>query len=705
MDKKKQIQLFQEAIAFHQSGDLDEAERRYQVLLKSLPTDTTLLNMLGLVAIQKGRFEAGIRILDKSLAINPSQPDTLNNLGNAYKALNKLELAICYFEQAIAIDPCHADSHYNRGVVLHCLTRWDEALASYDHSITIDPDNADVHYNKGVTLQAISRQEEALASYDRAIVIDTDYECAYFNRGLIFRDLKQLNQALANYDQALAINPVNGDTYFNRGIVLMELNRLDEALICYQQAISLNPADADACANVSNILTNLNRYDEALLYCDRAIGIDPLHSGAHYNRGIILARLNRYEEACMSYRQALAFMPDFVDAHINLGVTLQELQLPEDALACYDHAIAINTDSESAYFNRAVALQQLNRVDESLDNYQQALARNPTHIDANWGKATLKLLMGDYLEGWQLYEWRWQKNPAIRKARQYPQPLWLGEQSLQGKSLYVYPEQGLGDFIQFSRYVVLAEQLGAIVILEVPSALLSLITTLTQRAVLIEMGQAVPEFDYHCPIMSLPLAFKTTLATIPDRVPYLTVHRSQTVEWLRRLGESAQLKVGLVWSGSKAHKSDHYRSFNAKTLLPLLQLPVEFHCLQKEIREEDAAFIANIPNLKTHYMDINDFADTAALIEIMDVILTVDTSVAHLAGALAKQVWILLPYAPDYRWMLGRNDTPWYSTATLFRQPAIGDWDSVVIEVQSHLYTVFPELSQSERPYFVKLIT
>lgn len=701
MDNQKQIHLFQEAIAFHQSGALDEAERRYKVLLTSLPADTTLFNMLGLIAIQQGRFEEGIRFLLKSLAINPCQADVLNNIGNAYKALNHLDLALVYFEQAIAINPCHADSHYNRGVVLHCLTRWDEAITCYDRAIAIDPDNADAHYNKGVTLQAISRMEEALASYDRAIGIDSGYEPAYINRGLLLHDLNQFAVALANYEQAIAINPVNGDTYFNRGNVLRELNRLDEALASYRQAFTLNPNDAEAHSNAGNLLIDLNRYEEALLSCDRAIASNPAHSGALYNRGIILARLKRHEEACMSYRDALAVMPDFVDAHINLGVTLQKMQLLEEALACYEHALAIDADSESAYFNRAVVLQQFNRVDDALDSYQQALARNPEHIDANWGKAMLKLLMGDYLEGWQLYEWRWRKNPSIRKARNYQQPLWLGEQSLQGKSLYIYREQGLGDFIQFSRYIVLAEQLGATVVLETPGSLLSMMATLTQRAVLIEMGQPVPVFDYHCPIMSLPLAFKTTLATIPDRVPYLTVDRSKTVEWRRRLGESAQLKVGLVWSGSKEHSSDHHRSFNAKTLLPLLQIPfVEFHCLQTEIREDDAAFIADIANLKIHHSNIDDFGDTAALIEIMDVVISVDTSVAHLAGALAKKAWILLPYAPDYRWMLDRNDTPWYPTARLFRQPAIGDWDSVIFEVQNHLCAAFPELSQREHTEF-----
>ena len=312
------------------------------------------------------------------------------------------------------------------------------------------------------------------------------------------------------------------------------------------------------------------------------------------------------------------------------------------------------------------------------------LKLKPDYANAYWNKSLLKILNGDYLEGWQLYEWRW-KTELLIHLRGYKQPLWLDTQSLLNKTLLIYPEQGLGDYIQCIRYAVLVEQLGATVILEVPSELMSLVSTLKGQFTLVESGKPLPEFDYHCPVMSLPLAFKTTVDTIPADLPYLYTNEDKKQHWQEKLGNKTVTRIGLVWSGSTTHNNDHNRSLLLQQLSSLLELPVEFHSLQKEVRTVDIKTLTEFPSIHQHQDDLQDFSDTAALVDAMDIIISVDTSVAHLAGAMGKKVFVLLPYAPDYRWMLDRPDSPWYPSATLFRQPALDDWESVIVEIKQLL--------------------
>jgi hypothetical protein len=297
--------------------------------------------------------------------------------------------------------------------------------------------------------------------------------------------------------------------------------------------------------------------------------------------------------------------------------------------------------------------------------------------------------MGDYKEGWRLYEWRRQTKETKNNYKVYDQPIWLGKESLQNQILLVESEQGFGDIIQFCRYIPMLEKLGAKVILEIPKTLTSLIKTLHGNFLVIEKGQTLPSFDYHIPILSLPLAFQTMINNIPASIPYLYSDKTKTDYWNKRLNKKTKLRVGLVWSGSIIHKNDKNRSLLLKDLEPILQLPFEFHSLQKEIRENDLSTLNKFNKIYQHQDELNDFSDTAGLIEEMDLIISVDTSVAHLAGALGKDVWILLPYHPDYRWMLDRYDSPWYPTCTLFRQSKIDDWSDPILEIIFRLQNMF----------------
>jgi hypothetical protein len=338
-----------------------------------------------------------------------------------------------------------------------------------------------------------------------------------------------------------------------------------------------------------------------------------------------------------------------------------------------------------AYFNRGNVLERLKRYDEALASLNQAIALDPGYVAAYWNKSLLKLLLGDYEEGWKLYEWRWKRDGAGSSARNFPQPLWLGQASLAGKTALLHADMALGDSIQFCRYAPLVEALGATVLLEVDRPLVALFSTLKDSIRVIARGDPLPVFDYHCPLMSLPLALKTTVSTIPANIPYLRADPVKREKWRNLLGVNTRPRIGLVWSGAQRKEDVHNRSVAPDMLLPLLGMDMEFHCLQKELRPSDRELLAKNPVVKTHENDLHDFSDTAALVEEMNLVISVDTSVAHLAGALGKPVWILLPFVSSYLWMAERKDSPWYLTARLFRQPRTDDWTSVIAKVVAEL--------------------
>jgi len=466
---------------------------------------------------------------------------------------------------------------------------------------------------------------------------------------------------------------------------LHELKRYREALHSFDKAIALQPDCAEVYNSRCLTLHALKLYEQALTSCQQALALKPDYAECLSNLGLIYNDLNRFPEALACHEKALALQPDCGAAFNNRGLVLLNLDRHADALASYRQAIALNPEDSHAYSNRGTVFRELQRFDEALADYEQAIALNPDNPSIYWNKALLKILTGDYAEGWRLYEWRW-RDQQQEQVRHYPQPYWLGAESVAGKTVLIYPEQGLGDFIQFCRYALLLEAMGARVVIETPPELVSLLSAAWQdRFMVIPKDQPLPAFDLHCAIMSLPFAFKTVLNSVPAAVPYLYADTRLQENWRTRLGAKTAFRVGLVWSGSTIHKNDRNRSISLKLLEPILNLPLEFHALQKDIRQEDTEFIRQLPLVRDHRSELHSFSDTAALIAEMDLVISVDTSVAHLAGAMAKPVWILLPYAPDYRWMVGRNDSPWYPTARLFRQTGCGDWTEVVAEVARNL--------------------
>jgi Tfp pilus assembly protein PilF len=470
-----------------------------------------------------------------------------------------------------------------------------------------------------------------------------------FDLGLKFNALNQHQKALDSFDLAIQLRPDFFEAHGNRGAMLAVLGRHDDAIESYRKAITIRPDFADAHCNLGSALTHLQRYEEALTSLDRAIALRPEYGDALYNRGNALKPLQRYEEALASYDRVIALQPNHADAHNNRGQVLRELERYEEALASYDRALALR----------------------------------PGHVMAHCNAAALRLLTGDFERGWAHYEWRWLKKSVIPTQRNFSQPAWNGGDPIAGKTILIHSEQGLGDTVQFCRYVPLVAARGARVIFEVQKPLQSVMASFGGVQV-VPKGGSLPAFDLHCPLVSLPHTFGTRLETIPSTTRYLSAPTEHMTRWQSRLEGKPRPRIGLVWSGNPGHERDRERSIGLRGFVPLLHgvgADVTFVSLQKDVRTEDAALLKERADILDYGNAIVDFSDTAALISQLDLVISVDTSVAHLAGALGKPVWILLTYFPDWRWLLSRDDSPWYPSARLFRQDHSRTWDGVIARV------------------------
>jgi tetratricopeptide (TPR) repeat protein len=464
------------------------------------------------------------------------------------------------------------------------------------------------------------------------------------------------------------------------GMALHEAGRLADAEKIYRQVLAAQPNHIESRHLLGIIFHQRGHYEQAVKQFDLVLRRNPNHSFALNSRGNTLQELGRYEEAVASYDRALRLRPDYAEALSNRGHALKELGRYEEALASCDRALTLQPDYAEALSNRGNALKELARYEEALASYGRALRLRPDYAEAHYNEALCRLLIGDFDRGWKKQEWRWE---TTNVKRSFAQPLWTGREDILGKAIFLHAEQGMGDTIQFCRYVPLVVERGGRVILEVQRSLHELCSTLSAQ--IVSRGDALPEFDIHCPLLSLPLVFGTRLETIPSATPYLRASSEAVAHWNARLGQRSRPRIGLAWSGSPAHRNDHNRSIGLGALLPLLDFNATYVSLQKDVRLGDASVLQNRSDLLHFGDELKTFADTAALMSNLDLIISVDTSVVHLAGALAKPVWVLLPFVPDWRWLLDREDSPWYPTALLFRQDKTREWDNVIARVHATL--------------------
>jgi tetratricopeptide (TPR) repeat protein len=435
------------------------------------------------------------------------------------------------------------------------------------------------------------------------------------------------------------------------GVIKLQRGDAAAALPLIEAALKLEPGAPDVLAVRGNALAMLGRLDEALAQYDALLAAHPARPELHFNRGLALASLRRHAEAITAYERALAQRPGYRAAHLN----------------------------------RAAALQALNRHAEAIAGFEAMLAIAPADADATHNAALSRLTLGDYAQGFKQYEARFARSGMPGQRRDLGKPLWGGEFLMQGKTILLHAEQGLGDTIQFARYAPLLARLGARVVLEAPAELVSLLGRLDGVAEVVGRGAALPAFDLHCPMGSLPLALKTEVASIPG-APYLAASEARIAQWQPRLAALAKPRVAFVFAGGAGHANDRNRSLALTQLAPLLALEgVSFISLQREPSATDAAALTSMQRVTALGAELRDFDDTAAVLAQCDLVISVDTSLVHLAGALGRPVWVLLPFWPDWRWLLDRPDSPWYPSARLYRQNAPGDWAGVVARVREDL--------------------
>ena len=508
------------------------------------------------------------------------------------------------------------------------------------------------------------------------------FQALYF-LGIAAGQSRRPQEALDWFSRAAQAQPGHADIQYNLGVAFGDVARHGDAVGAYERAIALDPSRADAHYNRGVSLDALGNYEEALASYERAVALQPRFAEAHHNRGVVLARLGRFEAALGAFDAAVAAKPQNARSHNHRAIALLDLDRPAEALASAEKAVALAPGFADAWYIRGNALRELYRHADAAESFERAIALEPAHASARWNLADCRLLMGDFARGWEQFEWRW-RLPA-RVQRDFDRPQWTGKEPVEGRTLLLHAELGLGDTLQFCRFATEVARRGARVVLEAQAPLLPLLRTLEGVESLVARGDALPPFDLHCPLMSLPLALRTDVDTIPKRVPYLAADPARVDAWRERLGPSRAPRVGLAWAGSQGLRNDK-RSTTLAQLLPLLRPGIEWVSLQKEVPERDRALLAQHGEIREVSSHLLDFADTAALVDLLDLVITVDTSVAHVPGALGKPVWILLPHNPhDWRWLLEREDSVWYPTARLFRQPEAGDWASVVARVDGEL--------------------
>lgn len=605
----------------------------------------------GLNLIRKGDYAGGVRHLAAAIEEQPMSSPVQADFGVALAKSSRLTEALAAFQKAIELDPANEAAHRNLGLTLARQGKLAEAETSYRAVMELKPDSAQSHYDLAKMLRTRKKTAEAVAEFQEAVRLDPENSTFLHDLGLSQVDLGRRKDAEASYRRALELDPKSAQVHCNLGILLQDLGRLDEAIALLSEAVRLNPNSDDS----------------------------------HNNLGVALAASGKPDEAVTCYRKALALNPKSAMACNNLGNSLRAIGLLDEAIPSLQRALDLDADYAEAFNNLGICYIGQRNHEAALRCYQQALRLKPDYPEAHLNRALAWLAQGDFERGWSEYEWRWKVAKSQRPAARR----WDGA-SLEGRTILLTYEQGLGDTLQFVRYAPLLKQRGARVVLQCQASLSKLLAKCPGIDQAVTSGKV--DYDYHVPLMSLPGLLTPSPAAIPAPVPYLKPEPTALATWAERLANLAGFKIGIAWQGNSKFRADRQRSMPLTCFAPLAQVPgVQLVSLQKGPGREQLANVAGKWPMVDWSEQLHDFSDTAALMCNLDLIVCCDTSVAHLAGALGLQVWVAVPFAADWRWLLDRSDSPWYPTMRLFRQQSRGDWPDVfariseaVREVLSH---------------------
>ncbi|HEX3985207.1 MAG TPA: tetratricopeptide repeat protein [Acidobacteriaceae bacterium] len=671
----------------HQAvGRLREAVECYRRAYDADPGDADALLLLGIAARQSGQFPAAIELISLAVKRRPGASHIHLNLALAYLSTGDILLAAASCQRGLEIDPANGQAWCCLGEIEGRRGRGADAVAAYARALKLPSGAAKAALALGSQLCREQRYEEALSIFGRGIRCAPSNADLHFSAGAAAAMAGKVHDAKASYTKALRCRLSFPEAHLNLGNLLYNEGDFAAAAAAYARAVALRPEYGNAHCNLGNALSSLGRYAEAVRCYERALALDPEAVAARHNLGNALLHRRDYLRAEECFRRVLGREPASAEHHNSLGNALLLQSRGAEAEACYAQALAIKPEYAAAHINLANTLLQLGRAEEMKRHYLRGVELDPQSAGGQYNLALSHLREGNYREGWRGHEWRWDFRELNLPRRSFPQPQWRGE-PLHGATILLHAEQGLGDTLQFVRYVPLVAARGGRVVLEVQPRLQPLLEKMDGAAAVLTRGDPLPEFAWHCPLMSLPLAFDTTLESVPSDVPYIRADAAAIkAAWERYPTNGERLRVGLAWAGNPRYKGDRQRSTTLDVLAPLAEVreavffSLQFGPAATQIAETHSGF----PLIDACSCD-RDFSQTAAIAATLDLVISVDTSIAHLAGAMGLPLWVMLSHLADWRWLERRDDSPWYRTARLFRQPVAGDWTSLIETVRDAL--------------------
>jgi tetratricopeptide (TPR) repeat protein len=684
---------FNLGVASRRRMRFDEAAAAFQAALEAAPKSTEAAKALGNLRSRQGKLDEAIVAYRRVLEIAPDDFEVHNELGIVLARRRRFAEAEAAYREAIRISPGYADAHNNLGNALRNQGRLDQALASLREAIRLRPAYPEAYNNIGIILKHLGKFDEAVASYEQALRLRSDYPEAHNNLGLALASRGKFDAAVVSYQQAIRLKPTYTDAHAHMADALTAMGKLGEALAAYRRALSLSPKDPKLHKCVGNALSRVDKHNEAEASYQEALKLAPRFVDAINDLGICHSRQGRFDEAVANYRRAIAIKPNFAEAYNNMGNALRNASRFDESLECYKKAIELKPGYADAHNNLGIAYAELGRFDEAVASYTECLKLRPTHVDAHMNRALTWLRKGDYAQGWAEYEWRWKKRNLTPRPPIMPQ--WNGF-PLAGRRILLITEQGLGDTLQFVRFAPLLKRQGAgEVILECPERLIKLLSRSPGIDHLVAQGKPLPEYDVYCALMNVPGLTATSVEAIPAEVPYINPDPDLVAHWERELRSTPGFKVGINWQGNPKYAGDRHRSVPLSFFEPLSRVPgVQLFSLQKNAGLEQLDALGDkfpVTDLGRKLDETTGpFLDTAAVLKNLDLFITSDTAVAHLAGALGVPVWMALSTTPDWRWMAHREDNPWYPTMRIFRQTTHMAWGPVFERMAAELRAHVP---------------
>jgi tetratricopeptide (TPR) repeat protein len=728
MDKLETAkELFLEGVRLLQGNQFVEAEKNFLDSLKIIPDKDSVLNNLSVVQIALKKYKEARDNTNKAIALNDKSAVAWQNLGIINMDEGQHENAIQCFARSIQSNAAFAEPWSNQAISLAAILKYNEALICCDNAIAIRKNFFEAYNNKGDILRKLNRNEEALKCYNESILInaETDNAPAYTKRGDLLCDLEKHNEGISSYDQAIKIRKNFIEAWCNKILALNKIKKYTEALDACNEALKINDKLGELWVNKALLLINMENFKEALEACNIALTINENLREAWNNKGLAEQNLELYKDGIKSFEKGIQLNPDSYECWHNKGICYFWLKEYEKAAECADKTIKLNKDFAPGWMAKGAALTRLDKLEEALIYFETALQKNPNEVagianyglcqhqlglvtkDMSWfakakntydlgikldpnfyenffNKSLTELTLGEYKEGWVNYEYRLKIKKAKDKSPFNSLPILKAKniEDLKDRKVIIWSEQGLGDSIQFSRFVLGMIETGAKVIFQVPGPVVNLLSK-NLKCKVVSKGETIIDYiDFQIPLASLPWLFKSTLETIPFKNGYLKSSSIKDYEWKNRLKlSSTELNIGIAFSGNQEYVGDKYRSTTLSSFEPLLNKGKLF-LLQKDIKPEDEIFLKAHPEIEFIGKNIDDFYDLASVVQNMDLIVSTDTSIPHLSSALGKKTFMLLSSVCDWRWLMNTDYSPWYSSLKIFRKKeAVGTWKDIFDEV------------------------